>query len=916
MTESKTRKDLIDPLLFNRVGWRKEYIIEEPNAVKSNFKTKEFKFIGDDVEDGDNRFIDYLLLDEQRNPVAIIEVKKTSIDIEKGEIQGRTYRADVEKQVGFKIPIFLTNGKEWYYISSNENEEDVRRKVLLPFSQGDLSRIVSLQKKRKDPARVKLNSNIVDRRRSIEAVKQVLEHFGGGKRSALVNMATGTGKTRIAMGIIDGLRKADYVQKILFVVDRTALSNQAKEKGFKEFFPNDPVIELNEEGFSDSARIYVSTIQTLMANIKPRGKVYEKFGTGAFDLVVFDEAHRSIYDKNNSVMKYFDALKIGLTATPLSEDMRDMTTFKLFDCEEGKPTVRYDYDQAVRDGVLAPYVAEVIETKVLSLGIEGKKLSKELQDKLKRQEEDPEHFETPGSKFEKLFTDDKTNELIISEFMDRCYKSGGRPCKTIFFCASVKHAESLELIFQKLYPNLAKDVKVIVSNRARYMDEVKRFEKRDFPRIALSVGVLDTGIDIPEIMNLVFVKPVMSKVRFWQMLGRGTRSIGACQHKDWLPTKDGRYTKEDFYIMDFKFGDFSNVKYHDLDPRMKKSSGQDDKTRIFLDRVDLLKKDLDDKEKNIIEKQIRETIKEIDVDSPLVLEKKEMIKRVVSVKFDLAKHIDQLKTEIAPLLIYSKGENSKVYAFIGKCVKLFNYTKEGDLEKIEKVKKFVVERVEVIWDKNLEAILSKRDDLIEIQKDEYWEDLTFEDIDFLIREISPLMIFYEKPRKGMLRVNAPDAVIGVEEVKRDIGKDPEFGEFIESNPLMLKIKNGEGVTSKELLEIEGELRKKNSRLTIENIQESEDFVLFLRTLIDVKDLPDPKEMIKWEFDKHVIDRNEHYNAPQLKFLRNLEEVFVRAKHIELKSFAEHPLADERPLDLFSREQLERIANKCNELRWK
>ncbi|MBT6820114.1 DEAD/DEAH box helicase family protein, partial [archaeon] len=311
ITEAKTRKDLIDPILFDRVGWKKEYVIEEPNAVKSNFKTKEFKYIGDDTEEGENRYIDYLLLDEQRNPVAIIEAKKTSVDIEKGEIQGRTYREDLEKQIGFKIPIFLTNGKSWYYVDI----DDIRRKVLLPFSQKDLQRIVSLQKKRKDPTRAKLNPKIVNRKRSIEAVKQVLEHFGEGKRSALINMATGTGKTRVAMAVIDGLIKSNRVQNILFVVDRTALSNQAKEKGFKKYFPNDPVVELNQEGFSDTARIYVSTIQTLMADKKPRGKLYERFGAGAFDLIIFDEAHRSIYDKNNSVMKYFDALKIGLTAT-------------------------------------------------------------------------------------------------------------------------------------------------------------------------------------------------------------------------------------------------------------------------------------------------------------------------------------------------------------------------------------------------------------------------------------------------------------------------------------------------------------------------------------------------------------------------------------------------------------------------
>lgn len=910
LSESETRRDLIDPIL-ERVGWKKEYIVDEPNSVKSNFKTKEFQFIGKDVERGVDRFIDYLLLDEQRNPLAIIEAKRTSVSVEKGEIQARTYREDVEKQVGVRLPVFLTNGKTWYYMDS----ADIRRKILLPFSQKDLQRIISLQKGKKNPVRVKINSKIVDRQRSIEAVKQILEHFGEGKRSALLNMDTGTGKTRVAMAIIDALQKANYVQKVLFIVDRISLSNQAKEKGFKEFLPNDPVCELNTEGFSDSARLYVSTVQTLMSDIRPRGKFYEQFGTGAFDLIVFDEAHRSIYDKNNSVMKYFDALHLGLTATPSDVDSRD--TFKLFGCDKNNPTVRYDYNQAVKDGVLAPYVAEIIDTKVLSLGIEGKKLSKELRNSLKKQEEDPDYFETPGSKFEKLFTDEKTNELIVREFVDRCYKSDdGRPCKTIFFCASVKHAESLELIFQKLFPKLAKDVKVIVSSRARYMDEVRRFEKRDFPRIALSVGVLDTGIDIPEIMNLVFVKPVMSKIRFWQMLGRGTRNLQACRHKDWLPSKDGVYAKEDFYIMDFKFGDFSNVFYHELNPNLKKSSGQDAKTSIFLERVDLLDKNLDEKEKKIIERQIRDTVKDIDIESPLVLEKKNIIKKVVSSKFDLKNHISELKNDIAPLLIYSKSENSKVYAFVNKCVKLFDYTKMGDKDSIEKVRKFVVERAEAIWDKNLDAIVEKRDELIEIQKDEFWEDLTFEDIDFLIRDIAPLMIFFERPRKNMLKINTPDYVIGVGKSKWRVKDDPDFADFINENPLIAKIRDGEGVSARELLEIEGELRKRNSSWTIENIQERIDFVLFLRGLIDITDLPDPKEMIRWEFDKHVIDKNEHYNSEQLKFLRNLEEVFVRAKHIELKSFAEHPLKEGRPLDLFNKEQLVKVVEKCNGLKWK
>ncbi len=915
MNEAETRKNIIDPLL-ERSGWKinGSYVKEENNPVKSNFKTKEYTGREVNIERGVDRFIDYLLLDEDRSPLAIVEAKKTSVNIEKGDIQARTYREDIEKQIGIKIPIFLTNGKTWYYI----DDLDRRRKILLPFSQKDLHRIVSLMKKKRDPKNYKVDKRIVDRRRGIEAVKIVLEHFSNGHREALINMATGTGKTRVAMAIIDGLIKAEYAQKVLFVVDRISLGNQAKEKGFKKFFPDSPICELNQEGFSSSARFYVSTVQTLMSPQSPRGKFYEKFSPGAFDLIIFDEAHRSYYDKNNDIFKYFDALKLGLTATPLTQDMKDLSTFKLFNCEEGKPTVKYDYDSAVNDKVLVPYVADIIETKVLSLGIEGKKLNKDLQQALKLQEEEPEKFQTPGSKFERFFTDEKTNELIIREFIDRCYKSDDkRPCKTIFFCASVKHAEVMERLFQKLYPLLAKDVKVITSDKARYMDEVKRFGKRDSLRIALSVGVLDTGVDVPEIMNLVFVKPVISPIRFWQMLGRGTRNLEACENREWLPTNtQGQHSKEDFLILDFKFGDWSNVLQHKLDVSKQRSSGTDAKTRIFLEQIDALEKKLSDKEKKIVEKQIRDTVKGIDIESPLVIEKKEMIKKIVSSKFDLKDHIKELREEVTPLLIYSPSENAKVYSFISKCVKLFDYIKNDDKEKVGKVQDFVIKKAEGIWDKNIDAIKEKRGNLIKIQQEPFWEEITFEDVDFLIRDIAPLMIFYEEERKNMIKINAPDMVMKVEKEVMEIKEDQEFKEFIETSPLMKKIKDGDGVTSKELLKIELKLKEFNPALTIENIQQSEDFILFLRNLIEIKDLPDPQEMIKWEFDKFVADKNQHYNSEQLKFLRLLEQVFVRAKHIELKNLAEHPLADARPVDIFTVKQLQNIVQRCNDLKWK
>src|SRR3989338_8153918 len=226
LSEKETRENLIDPLL-ERTGCKVKghYVKEEINPVKSNFLTKEYVGLEVGIEKNVDRFIDYLLLDEDRSPLAIIEAKKTSVSVEKGEIQARTYREDIEKQIKIKIPIFLTNGTNWYYV----DDFDRRRQVKLPFSQKDLHRIVSLMQKRKDPTTIKISSRIVDRRRGIEAAKGVLAHFSKGYREALINMATGTGKTRVAMAIIEALRKADYIQKVLFVTIRISLEIKVRK---------------------------------------------------------------------------------------------------------------------------------------------------------------------------------------------------------------------------------------------------------------------------------------------------------------------------------------------------------------------------------------------------------------------------------------------------------------------------------------------------------------------------------------------------------------------------------------------------------------------------------------------------------------------------------------------------------------
>jgi type I restriction enzyme R subunit len=648
-----------------------------------------------------------------------------------------------------------------------------------------------------------------------------------------------------------------------------------------------------------------------MCKDNEKGHKFQNFSPGFFDLIVFDEAHRSYYDKQNLVAQYFDSIKIGLTATPSKSEEKN--TFDLYDCPRGEPTVRYDYDEAVRDGVLVPYDAQIISTKVLELGIKGIDLDNELKTELIKQEENPEHFEVPGTRFAKYFTDKKTNELIVSEFMNRCYKTeDDKPCKTIFFCSSVKHAEELKKVFGALYPNLGDDVEVIVSDKQRYMDEVNRFIKDSSPRIALSVGVLDTGVDIPEIMNLVFVTPVFSHIRFWQMLGRGTRNFSACRNKSLLPLKDGVHTKEDFRILDFKFGDFSNIKQHQIEHSDKSKATEDVKVKIFTKEVELLKKKLSKEEKDIIETRIVEEVSKINQNSFIVKPLVEMIKKVVSKKFDLQEHIKELKEEIAPLIKFTEFGDGRVQTFVSHCVDLFSYVKDGDKESILEEQDFLLERIENVWSSNLQIIKEKHEKIMRTMQDTFWRELTFADIDFLIREIAPLMKYYEPERKKIIRVDAQDFTRNVEAFKMPDKEDPILEE-IKNNPLMQKMAK-EGVSWKELLEIEKQLREKNSSWTIENIQRRQDFVIFLRNMLELKELPDPQQMITDQFEKTIVENNKDYNSEQVKFLRLLEKFFAFNKHLTPKDLTVHPLADENPLDKFSQDQLKAIVQLVEKIR--
>lgn len=872
--------------------------------MKSDFVGKQFSYFEGSYQKGIDRFIDYVLLDEGNNVLAIIEAKTFSKDEKLGRIQARTYSKDIERQVNRKIPIFLTNGRKWRFI----DEEGREREVSGPFSQEDLKRRNDLFHRLVDPKGVEINNTIVDRPRSIQIVRKLSEHFSQGHRKALVHMATGTGKTRVAMGIIDLLIKANMIQNVLFVADRTVLVNQAKATGFQEFF-TEPVEDLRE-GFSISGRLFVCTIQSMMSG-NPK-KFYERYSPGFFDLIVFDEAHRSIYDKQGLINNYFDSIKIGLTATPREHESK--STYEMFGCENEKPTVEYSYDEALRDGVLVPYTAEIIETEVLSLGIEGKKLSNKLKDELRRQEVDPESADFSGSEFDRIFMDDKTNELIIREFMDRCYKSDeGKPCKSIFFCASQKHAEHMKKIFGQMFPKMSNDVQVITSKIYRAEDEINRFKLESEPRIVLSVGMLDTGVDVPEVCNLVFVKPTFSHIRLWQMIGRGTRNFETCKHPEWLSERQ----KRDFKIFDFKIGGHSNIKYHKLKVSKECAPQKDVITKIFENRINLLERSLDKTQKRLVSSKIIQDVESIDSSSFFARPKSRVIDRIKEHPFELEKYLEDLRKEITPLVAMTQWENPDVSSFILQTEKLFPLILDCRYDQIDKVRDYVQERAENILQKeaSLMVIKENKDKIIKVLQPDFWDDLTFEDVEFMIRDLAPLMRYYEPITGKFIQINQPDTVLRREYYEEEVKEDEELLKLLNNNPLVKNIKEGLGITSIELKALEKQISSLHPEITVENVQKfrRKDFIVFLKEILGIPIEDDPRKKIEQKFDEFVV-QSHYYTSRQREFLSLLKKVFAERKYLEISDFGKPPLSDEHPLEYFQLADLKSIVNKCNSIK--
>ena len=530
-TEYVTRKLYIDVMLqdlgwIENENWRNEYRIEGmPNSTGVGFA-------------------DYVLFGDDGKPLAVIEAKKTCVDVSAGRQQAKLYADLLEQKFGRRPVIFLTNGFEtriW------EDKYYPERAVAAIYSKRDLEKLFNLRAMRKSLKSVNINKNIAGRYYQEGAIKAVCAAFGErNRRKALLVMATGSGKTRTVIGLCEVLIKYGWVKNILFLADRNALVTQAK-RSFVNILPDLSVTNLCEEKDNYSAHCVFSTYQTMMNCIdEAKDEEGKLFTCGHFDLVICDEAHRSIYNKYRDIFNYFDAPLVGLTATPKNEI--DKNTYDIFELEKDMPTYGYELAQAVNDGYLVDFLSIETKLKFIEQGIVYDELSEEEKEIFEKTFAD-ENGETPESISssalnEWIFNEDTIRQalrILMSDGIKIDY--GAKIGKTIIFAKNHRHAEKILEVFGKEYPHLVGYAQVI-DNKINYaqsaIDEFSRPNK--LPQIAISVDMLDTGIDIPEILNLVFFKKVLSKAKFWQMIGRGTR---LCPNL--LNGKD----KNKFYIFDF-----------------------------------------------------------------------------------------------------------------------------------------------------------------------------------------------------------------------------------------------------------------------------------------------------------------------------------------------------------------------------
>lgn len=901
-TESQTRQEIIDKRLLN-VGWD----VNNPSHVTSELdiwvglpahvKEPATPYQG-------HQFADYALLGDNGYPLAVVEAKKTSKDARIGQEQARQYAENIQKNSSKDMPfVFYTNGHDIYFW---DTEKYPPRKVYGFPTKKDLERMLFLRKNEKPLSQELINQDIAGRPYQIEAIRSVFENLDKGKRKSLLVMATGTGKTRTCVAMIEALMRANKVRRVLFLVDRIALRNQALD-AFKEFLPNAPIWpKKGEKEITTDRHIYCATYPTMLNIIQDKDC---PLSPHFFDMIVADESHRSIYNVYKNIFDYFDSIQLGLTATP--KDAVEHNTFGLFECEDGIPTYAYSYEEAINNN--PPYLSDFevlkVRTKFQKEGIRKDNITIAEQQKLIADGKDPAEINYEGSEIEKRVTNKGTNALIVQEFMENCIKdeSGTLPGKTIFFAMTMKHARRLQEVFDDLYPEHKGNIaKVIVSDDSRVYGKgglLDQFINKDFPRIAISVDMLDTGIDVRELVNLVFAKPVFSYTKFWQMIGRGTRLLEPNKIKPWCKVKDK------FLIIDC----WENFDYFQMNP-----TGKIDKpskplpVRLFeakLQKFNLAQSQNNTRlVQNTIQK-LKEDITKLPENNVVILDAKSKIEKVDETFWQKLNEDKKLflEKEIAPLMRTRTGEDYKAMSFELK-VLYYSIAKLDDQDSQEKKINTLEEvLIEMISDLPLSVnVVAKEKELIEeVLHNGYLVKADEETLETLIQKIAPLMKYREegiKPDQDSLDL-------------RDIASEKEFIKFgpaheritiqkyrekvealikslEEENEILQKIKQGMNITDEEVEELADTLNEYDPYPTEENLQKAYDarkvmFLDLIKYIMGIGGLVTFSEKVSEAFAEFIAEHNTL--APnQIQFLIVLRDFIISNGELAKKDLVSEP----------------------------
>lgn len=906
-TEQQTRKNIIDKALES-AGWN----VNDPTQVILEFDIN--VGLHPDISEPQtpyqgHQFSDYVLLGKDAKPLAVVEAKKTSKDAALGREQAKQYCYNMQKDKGGELPFcFYTNGLEIYFW---DLENGPPRKIVGFPTLDDLQRFSYIRRNKKSLTEELINTEIAGRDYQIRAIRAVLEAIERKQRNFLLVMATGTGKTRTCIALVDALMRASHVERVLFLVDRIPLREQGLA-AFKEYLPNEPRWpKVGEKLIAKDRRIYISTYPTMLNIIRDEsGSLSPHF----FDLIVIDESHRSIYNTYGEILDYFKAINLGLTATPT--DVLDHNTFKLFTCEDGLPTFAYTYEEAVNNQ--PPYLCNFqvmkIQTKFQMEGISKRTISLEDQKKLILEGKDVEEINFEGSQLEKQVINKGTNTLIVKEFMEESIKDGNGvlPGKTIFFCASIAHARRIEEIFDKLYPHYHGELaKVLVSDDPRVYGKgglLDQFTNNDMPRIAISVDMLDTGIDVREIVNLVFAKPIYSYTKFWQMIGRGTRLLEPKKIKPWCIEKDV------FLILDC----WDNFEYFKLQPKGKELKQQLPlPVRLVGIRLDKIEKALELGSKDIAAKEsaiLRLQIQELPKNSVVIIEAASTLNQIADDNYWTqlnSQKIEFLRHGIKPLFRTIAQADFKAMRFSKDVLEISLVLLSKETWSTEAKDQFETLKdglVEQIGELPLTVpMVAREENLIKYaQQNHYWSNCTDATLDELAEKLSPLMKFRElqNPGVGPVKLDLTDVLHNKEKV--EFGPQNEavsitrYREMVEelitelthNNPILQKIKEGADISDFEAELLAKLLNEQHPHITEDLLRNAYKnrkarFIQFIRHILGIEILISFPDTVSKTFNQFIAEHT-YLNSRQLEFLHLLKNFIIEREKVEKRDLIQAP----------------------------